>query len=379
MDTNVGILAVGNEVVEGQIVNRNAAWLAAELDKIGANPLFHLSCRDQPTEITQSLNFLSTHCHLIVVCGGLGPTRDDTTRQSLSTWMGLPLQQNEEQWKIIREKLEGRRLKIREGHKNQALIPVNGIALANENGVAPGFFVKSSHCFVASLPGPPSELRPMFLNFLKPLVVQNLSPKKEKNLKTWICLGAPESEVAHVVESILGEEFEIGYRLHKPYVEVKIWLPTSLSEAQLSRLRNMEEKLKPWWVAKSILDIRKSFDQYLQNFSHVFVIDHLSSGLFLEQIKEYQLPEHLRYQCFEHKAFRYFNKTEVESILNLMSGERIENSLFISLFPASEHSAYIGFNLDLHLVETPRSIPIRSRLGQLYALENCFLKKTTMP
>ena len=373
METNVGILAIGNEVVEGQIVNRNAAWLSEETSKMGASPLYHMDCRDDDQEIKNSLNFLSQHCHLILISGGLGPTRDDGTRKSLSEWLSLPLELDENQWRIIQDKLEYRDLTIREGHKTQALMPKTAVPLNNKNGVAPGFFVKGGPCFVACLPGPPSELIPMFNNELKPLIVKNLSPKSDKTLNTWICLGAPESEVAHIVESVLGNTLEIGYRLHKPYVEVKVWLPKKNDPESQKKLQTMETKLKPWLVSRSIHSIRENFHQYLEKFSHVFIIDHLTSGLFLERLKEHRWADHLRYQCFEHKSFRFFQKSEVQGILQELQSEKGVNNLFISLFPASESSAFVSFDQEIRLVETPRNIPIRSQLGQLYVVENCFL------
>ncbi len=376
METLVGILAIGNEVVEGQIINRNAAWLSEQLGTLGASPLYHLSCRDQRQEILTSLNFLAQHCHLILVSGGLGPTKDDTTRQCLSDWLSLPLEHDKQQWKIIEDKLKSRDLIIREGHKQQALIPATATALGNEKGVAPGFFVKGHNCFLASLPGPPDELQPMFTNKLQPLIFKNLSPQKGKVLNTWICLGAPESEVAHIVESVLGEDLEIGYRLHKPYVEVKVWLPLKTDSETQSRLQTMEQKLSPWLVGRSIAEIRESFHRYLDSYQHVFIIDHLTSGLFLEKLKEHRWADHLRYQCFEHKSFRFFKLEEIAMILNVMEKEKSVNDLFISLFPASDNSAYIAFEKDIKRIELPRKINVRSKLGQLYIIEKCFLTKT---
>lgn len=373
MEISVGILAIGNEVVEGQITNRNAAWLSEQLSKMGAQPLYHLSCRDQTQEIISSLNFLSSKCHFIIVSGGLGPTLDDCTRQSLSQWLGLPLQHNDEQWVCIKKKLTDRSVTIREGHKNQALIPEGAHVLCNSKGVAPGFFVKSETCFLSSLPGPPSELQAMFAEELKPLIESHLKPKPNKILKTWICLGAPESEVAHIAESILGNEFELGYRLHKPYVELKVWLPTECSKDQTKRLDLLDNKLTPWLVGYSIDEIRKTFHNYLNSFENVFVIDHLTSGLLLEKLKEGAWADHLRYQCFEHKAFRNFSQDEVKHILSTMQMEHLPKALFVSLFAASENKAWVSYNQRVIPVELPKRIPVRSKLGQLYIIEQLFL------
>ena len=370
----MGLLAIGNEVVEGQITNRNASWLSEQLGEMGASPRYHMSCLDQPEDLKRSLNFLSQHCHLIITTGGLGPTRDDLTKETLAHWMGLSLEFNQEQWQIIEKKLNDRQVQIREGHRRQAMLPENSQALHNDKGVAPGFFAKANSCFIASLPGPPNEMQHMFTSYLHPLIDKNLSPKKDKSLKKWICLGAPESEVAHIAESIVGDEFELGFRLHKPFVEVKVWHQEPLSAAQEKRLNQLTEKLKPWLVGSSIKDIRIQFHKVLSQYENTFVIDHLSHGLLLEKLKEDVQSKTLRYQCFEHSQFRFFTSKEVKNILSHMGIGQNPKQLFISLFPQNESQAILSINEKIFSIDLPRRIPIQSKLGQLYVIEKCFLK-----
>ena len=110
---------------------------------MGATPLYHLSCRDKHEEIISCLNFLGPPCSLILVSGGLGPTKDDCTRQSLSQWLDRPLEHHANQWEQVQKKLSSRQVTLREGHKNQALIPKGATLLENPQGVAPGFVAKT--------------------------------------------------------------------------------------------------------------------------------------------------------------------------------------------------------------------------------------------
>lgn len=372
MNIHVGILAIGNEVVEGQITNRNASWISQRIQELGAEPRFHLSCLDIKEDIHRSLNFMAQHCHLIIVSGGLGPTKDDRTRQSLATWCGTELEHNDDAWATVQSKLKARQVTIRDGHKNQALIPRGAELLQNEKGVAPGFFMKADNCFLASLPGPPNELHWMFENQLNPIIEERIGPKPQQQLRTWICLGAPESDIAHISESILGENFEIGYRLHKPYVEVKVWAPLNINQNDQLRFDTLTEKLSPYYVGPSIKQIRKNFHDKISSYRKVYVIDHLSSGLLLEKLKEDFQSKHIRYQCFEHDSFRFFNEDEISAILKKMEPEA--DDLMISLFPKGDTEALISFNDRIENITLPRSIPVRSKLGQLYTIENCFLK-----
>ena len=373
MDVNVGILAIGNEVVEGQITNRNAAWLAERLCELGATPLYHLSCRDRDQAISDALNFLSKHCQLIITSGGLGPTTDDFTRQSLSRWLDKPLELIDEEWECIKFKLSSRNLTIRPGHKNQALMPHSAVVLSNSKGVAPGFFCESPNGFLAALPGPPYELKAMFDEHLSTLIVEKLKPKSSRKLSTWICFGAPESEIANLGEKTIGETLEVGFRLQKPYVEVKVWLPETPSDIQRSCIKDMEKQLSPWMVSRSVAEIRQKFYKSIQNFKIIEVSDYLSHGLFLDRIKEGPKLETLHYKCFDLPQSRYFTEQEISAKYQEAPG-----TLSIKLFPATETSILVAFNQQIYHIEMPRSIPIRSHYGLLYAVESCFLQACSM-
>ncbi len=375
MEIKAAVLAIGNEVVEGQITNRNGAWLSQELSKIGVQSVFHLTCRDQPTEILQSLDFLNSHCDLILISGGLGPTKDDLTRQTMARWLKVDLELNQQLWDEIQSKLKSRNLTIRDGHKNQALLPAGSAPLANSVGVAPGFFAKANGVFLASLPGPPGELHSMFHHELLPLIIKHLQPQKEKTLYTWACLGAPESEIAHIADSLLGSELDIGYRLHRPYVEVKLWLTQKEFLELKPRIKKFEEKIQPWFVSHKISTIHENFHHYLSQFQYVFVIDQLTTGLLLEKLKEHKSIDNLRYQCFEHSAYRYFKKEEVQQIISHMMPHQNNQQLFYSLFPASDYSAWVTFNSEIIEIEIPHRFKINTKYGEHFAIEKSFLIK----
>lgn len=373
MEIKAGILAIGNEVVEGQITNRNASWLATELDKINITTLYHMACVDSAEDIKRSLNFLSKYCNFIIISGGLGPTIDDLTRQSLCLWLDRKLDLYENEWLEIQKKLNARELTIRDGHKNQARFPEGSLPLANSKGVAPGFFIKNGDSFIAALPGPPNEMQSMFQESLMPIIEKEFEPSRDTKIYKWICLGLAESEVAHTTESILSslENVEYGYRLHKPYVEAKVKTSKILDENQKKLFQRLEEKLQPWLVGHSIEMIRENFHKSIAGFNGVYVIDHLTNGLLLEKLNENYQSDHIRYQCFERNIKKFFTVDEVKHIYQHMGPQK--DQLFICLFPMSENSAVIFFNDKHKIVTIPRNFPVRSSIGQLYAIEYLFL------
>lgn len=373
MELKVGILAIGNEVVEGQIINSNGAWLSRELHSIGFKSLFHLSCPDSFIEITKSLDFLSHHCQLILISGGLGPTVDDTTRQCLSQWTSRELEFCEKQWTLIKNRLKNRQVTLREGHRNQAYIPKGAEVLSNNFGVAPGFFLKTSRLFLASLPGPPQELKSMFKEELKHRLQRELNPKKEKKLYTWLCFGVPESEIAHKTESVLGKTFELGFRLLKPYVEIKVWAPLELSKEQKDLFLKLEKEIKFSFVGYNLFEIRKEFYEILNVYQGIHVLDYLTSGLFLEKINDTFQMEQIHYQCFGKKFFRYFSRNEVEDFLN--QKDQFFGEL-LGLFPKTKNSAFVVFNNKIYMTRLHKSHSVQSHLGQLFIIESVFLRIT---
>jgi nicotinamide-nucleotide amidase len=371
---NTAILSIGNEVVEGQINNTNASWLSSQLENLGLPVQFQVSSKDNLTDICDCLDFLSQRCSLIIISGGLGPTKDDLTRDAIEKWSNCKLSLDSQSLQAIRAKVEGRGIPLRPGHERQAMLPVGSHVLPNHRGVAPGFILTTdSGCTLAALPGPPMELQAMFKEELQERLLSLFEPKPDSQLQTWVCLGAAESEVAHVVESIIGDSFPIGFRLAKPYIEVKLWLPNNLNPQQRRVIELMETKLNPWLVGRTILEIREQFFHHINQFQNIFIIDHLTSGLFLEKIRETKPMDNLRYQCFEQKSQNFLSADKVKSVLTHLNVGHSRTDFYMSLFPNSINSAWLSLNQELHLIEIPKRIPISSELGLLYVIEQCFL------
>ncbi|MCB0377318.1 MAG: hypothetical protein KDD33_02405, partial [Bdellovibrionales bacterium] len=193
-------------------------------------------------------------------------------------------------------------------------------------------------------------------------------------LYTWLCLGAPESEVAHIAESLLNgfTDLKIGYRIHRPFVELKVWGPSTLNDKHKKVFQTLESKLHPWWVGLDFKTLRERFAEVTSCFDKVFVIDHLTYGLMLDKMKEGPKIHNLRYQCFEHGALKNFDREEIQKIQKAMSMQSRE--LYIGLFPAGDKSALYFINESIDLVEIPRSFPLRSQIGQLFAIEQILLQ-----
>lgn len=255
MKLSAQLITIGTEITSGEVVNSNASWISLRLEELGIRVYSHLSVRDQREEIHQALNFAQHP--LVIITGGLGPTSDDLTRECVAVYTKKPLDFDNDVWNALKALYEKRGLPLREAHRWQCHFPRGSERLKNDVGTALGFyqFVSGQHYFV--LPGPPRELEDMWLNEVEPRLKSILTQSGLAETRTWqrwTCLGAPESEVAEVVEQVLKDHpgVEVGYRAQVPYVRVKVYTDPQIEKDLLVAI---DSALKPWTVARGHEDL----------------------------------------------------------------------------------------------------------------------------
>jgi len=156
------ILSIGDELVRGQTVDTNSAWLSVELAKLGIGTLYHKTVGDGQSHITQAIREAAAAGSLVMVTGGLGPTDDDLTRQGLAEALGVPLVFHEESLEAISAIFARRNRPMPEQNRIQAMYPQGGEVIANSCGTAPGIKAKLDGATVYVTPGVPHEMVAMF-------------------------------------------------------------------------------------------------------------------------------------------------------------------------------------------------------------------------
>lgn len=283
------LLAIGNELTDGQILNSNGQWLARALLALGVEITAHLVVPDDETLIKSALNYAAQASGLIFVCGGLGPTSDDRTREAVASWAGLPLVLDRESWSRITEKLAARQVPVREAHQKQSLFPQGALPLRNSAGTAEGFSLKlaegATRLWV--LPGPPRELEAVWQEGVSAELTNLVPPGEHKILRTWRCLDARESEVAELVEPcLINKNYQIGYRLTAPYVEVKLWHKASESAAAELVWQAIDVQLKGrWQLLRDSEDPAQSLiEELVRAPSPTTIIDAATDGTLAERL-----------------------------------------------------------------------------------------------
>ena len=168
INMNAEILAVGTELLMGQIANTNAQYISRRLNDIGVNVYFHSVVGDNPHRLQECMDIAFRRSDAVIMTGGLGPTQDDLTKETVSGHMGRKLVLHDESLKKIEEFFKSIKRPMTQNNVKQAYLPEDCIVLTNDNGTAPGCIIEGGGKTVVMLPGPPSEMKPMFEKFVIP-------------------------------------------------------------------------------------------------------------------------------------------------------------------------------------------------------------------
>ena len=172
---NAEIIAVGSELLLGQITNTNARYISNQLAELGVNVYYHTVVGDNAERLKQSIELAESRADLIIFSGGLGPTKDDLTKETIAKHLGTDLVMDETAMLSIEAFFLRVNRPMTENNKKQALVLDGCKVLENKNGMAPGMlYSHGKHTYIL-LPGPPKEMEPMFQFEAKPLLASLLN------------------------------------------------------------------------------------------------------------------------------------------------------------------------------------------------------------
>ncbi|MFT3773814.1 MAG: CinA family nicotinamide mononucleotide deamidase-related protein [Minicystis sp.] len=219
---SVALLSIGTELTRGEIINTNAAWLAAELTAAGFNVTSVETAPDVGDAIVGAVKRLAGAHRLVVATGGLGPTTDDLTATAAARAAGVELVRDESALLAIRRRVESRGKTMNPGLEKQADLPAGCETLPNANGTTPGFSLQLGESTAFFLPGVPREMKRMFTEQVLPRV-RPAAPNNsyQVRLRTY---GMGESAIGQALEGIESAHagVTLGYRVNFPEVDVKV-------------------------------------------------------------------------------------------------------------------------------------------------------------
>lgn len=221
----VALLATGDELTYGDILNTNAQHIAMQLTEHHIEVGLHVISSDELQDIAHTIVFLLKNHDSVIITGGLGPTSDDRTRFALSKAVRRPLVFDQPSWERIVDRIQrysGRTAP--ESNRQQALFPKGASIFENPHGTASGcgLALSQGKGFLFMLPGPPHECLPMFQEHVLPLLIKIGYPQ-EMYRKKWLLFNVSEGQIAEALDRLMDPYgVSTGYRIAYPYVEFKI-------------------------------------------------------------------------------------------------------------------------------------------------------------
>lgn len=245
---NAELLTIGNEILIGQIVNTNSVWMAQQLNEAGISVVHMSSVPDEKTAILKAFEDAGKRARLVLITGGLGPTKDDITKATFCEFFNTHLVVNEEVLSDVNGFFTKRGRELTAINKKQAEVPEGCRVIRNKNGTAPGMWMEKNNTIYVSMPGVPFEMKAMVTNDILPEL------KKRFTLpfiyhKTILTQGIGESNLAELIsdweDALAAKQIGLAYLPSPGMVRLRL-SSTGLSEEELkSRVEEAASEVHP--------------------------------------------------------------------------------------------------------------------------------------
>ena len=222
MKEQVAVIFIGNELLSGRVVNTNMSFLGLELAKIGLPLLHTVVIRDEEDAIQTALQDYLNRFKIIFTIGGLGPTSDDVTKKSVASYFSKELIFDDSIWSKVTARFALRGLETPEVNRGQAEVPEGFTFLENKLGTAPGLSYQHKEQILFMLPGVPAEMKNLFLEKVKPLLVEAF-PNPPQVVRTIHTIDIPESSLVELIEDVsIPESLELAYLPQPGRVDLRL-------------------------------------------------------------------------------------------------------------------------------------------------------------
>ncbi len=224
MSVNVELVSIGSELLLGQIVDTNSAWISQRLAENGVNAYYKSCVGDNLNRMTEVLNIALDRADVIITGGGIGPTQDDLTREAVAEVFDVEVVTDPDSLVELRERFQNRGFILTKNNERQAQIPAGATVIRNPNGTAPAFMVEAERGTVISLPGVPFEMRWLIDNEIIPYLREKYSLGETIHYRVLKVADLGESAVDHEIGHLIAESSNptVGVLAHPGQVDVRI-------------------------------------------------------------------------------------------------------------------------------------------------------------
>jgi nicotinamide-nucleotide amidase len=239
------IITIGDEIIQGEILDSNSAYIGDRLSGLGIEVAFKTSVGDDLKRITEAIKLSLERVDLVIATGGLGPTNDDLTKKGIVKAFKRNLVFHEDILKKVEEGFKKRGIEMPKINQNQALLPQGAKALSNQYGSAPGIFIQEGKRLFFALPGVPLEMKTIFENEILPFL-KSKSSKKFTLQKVLRTTGIVESAIYEKIEPILKfkSPVKIGFLPGFSGVDLKLRIISESDDLAHKIILEIEQKVR---------------------------------------------------------------------------------------------------------------------------------------
>lgn len=224
MPARIELITTGSELLLGFTANTHVNYIARQLADIGLRLDRQTTVGDHRAEMRNAVSEALDRSDVILITGGLGPTSDDFTRDVVAELLDRKLVRDDGVAALISERFRKRGIRMPDSVLVQSLVPTGAQVLPNVNGTAPGLVIENAGSLVLLLPGPPRELKPLFEQYVRPVLEKNFAPADRPVCRVFKVVGLAESLVEEKVAPALADlpDIELGYCAKMGEVEVRV-------------------------------------------------------------------------------------------------------------------------------------------------------------
>lgn len=265
----VELISVGTEILLGNIVNTNAAYLSEQCAALGLSCYYQTVVGDNEARLLETVNLAKSRADILIFSGGLGPTQDDLTKETVAKAFGKKLSMDEHTRERIEAYFHSRGKKIADNNWKQAMVPEGAIVLDNDNGTAPGIIIEEGGKTAILLPGPPNELKPLFEEQVYPYL-QARTDKIIRSQTVKIC-GVGESMAESMIEDLINAQENPTIATYAKTGEVHIRVTASA--------KNEKEAMK--LIKPVIKELKNRFQEYIYTTNENVTLEQACVDLLL--------------------------------------------------------------------------------------------------
>lgn len=361
---NISIIAVGSELLLGQIANTNGQYLSKLFNEAGHNVVEHTVIGDNPERLEKVIEHAMSKYDSVILTGGLGPTKDDLTKHTVAKLLGRELVINQHALDYIEQYFNEQGTEMTPNNRQQALVIEGSHVLENKNGMAPGMLVKQDGKRIALLPGPPKEMKPMAKEALLPYFLNGERTIFSESLRF---AGIGESKVETELLDLIDNQSNPTIAPLAGSHEVNVRLTANgeterACKALIAPIKaQILQRIGQYYYASDDVLLEQAV---MENVSHTFAVyDGVTEGILYSRMKDFDTDDTLKGMLSHHEQFvasRDTIKAQLSITANIVK-DLFATDIGISILHEND-SVYLGILKHKQLTIQTFKMPQRRNL-----------------